>query len=231
MPVLGADPAVTVKEFPDFTPTVFVSRPVRSLVNYFGYHKGMTMSQRFTEKDKAILGRFFSQSLKKGFTDDTLQSIVDKFWQTWGADTQVPALTFVSHDMQDLLQQSREIEVSDVVLKWLLDGMPDDGPFSNSKAVRRIVLIGSRGLELRYPDVVATVLKEDTDEEWCVRVLRTVNDMVKWNLGEIDDRPDIGWFSEIELPYELTTNAKSPTKIRDKRDTINRAIATIPRKK
>lgn len=230
MPVLGADPAVAEKEYPEFTPTVFVSRPVRSLVNYFGYHKGMTMSQRFTEKDKAILGRFFSQSLKQGHSDETLQSIVDRFWQTWGADTQMPALSFVSHDMQNLLRKRDEIDVEDPILMWLLEGMPDDGPFFDSQRMRRIVLIGSGGLELRYPDVVATVLREDNDEEWCVRALKYVNDLVRWNLSEIDERP-LDHYGELALPYELTTHAKSPTKIREKRDTINRAIATIPRKK
>ncbi len=231
MPVLGADPTEVERDFPEFTPTVYVSAPIRSLVNHFGYHKGMTMNQRFNEKDKAILGRYFSQSMKSGHTDEALRKLVDRFWQTWGGDSPFPALAFTSTEMQDKLQERSEVRTLDPILQWLQDGMPDDGPFYNGKHQRRIVLMGARGLELRYPDVVAAVLREDDDEEWCVRVLTAINNVVRWHLSETDERPEIGWFSEIELPYELAARTKKSTKIRAKRDTVNRAIATIPRKK
>lgn len=250
MPVLGADPDVEYKEFPEFTPTLFMSRPVRGLVDYFAYHRGMKMLQRCNDTDRAILGRFFKQSLGRGYTESTLKSMTDKFWQSWGGDTDVPALSFVSSEMQDKLQQERKIsderpevdETGDVeikarmtkhvfddkYLKWLFEGMPDTG-IEGAREYRKLVVIHSKGLELRYPEVVADILRLERSEKWTIGALRYVNDLVQWNLGEIDDAPDGADYDwHLDLPGELATKRQTKSKIRVKRATINRAIASMP---
>lgn len=227
MPVLGADPDAPEKPFPEYTPTVFTSKPVRHLTDRFAYHKGMRMNQRFNEEDRAIMHRFFSQALKRGYSERTLSELVDVFWQTWGADASFPAKVFVSNDMQTKLAQHKPVEIADPWLVWLHDGMPDTVPMASQ--LRRAVLVAGRGIELRYPDVVADVIRRDGDPEWTAEALQFVSDVVRWHLGEIDWVPRSRVELRLDLPEELTNlKNRAPNKLRAKHDTVRRAIAAIP---
>lgn len=167
MPVLGADPEQAVREW-DESPTTRsyrVSRDVYDLEQYFAYHPRMLMTQRHNGQDKAILNRLFATRLKQGYSIPSLKNMVDRFYQSWAADSEVPALTFSSTVVQDVLRQEADVVKSDPYLNWMLMGMPDTGPMEDPKGMRKAVLLYAGDMLLQYPEKVADVLRKEADVE------------------------------------------------------------------
>jgi len=230
MPVFGADPDASVTAWSEYEgqPRMFASKPVNALTTYFGYHPSMRMSQVFGDEDKTVLNAFFSRKLKQGHTDRSLKKMVDRFWQSWGADSSRPAYTFTSNKVQQELIKEAEIVKDDPILSWLLDGMPNSGPFEDSSDMRKIVLKFSDEGVLRYPDVVADLIRADNGNEQ--DRLWFLENVIGLKLGTFkeEDLADewvvLGLYTT--LPKELTS--RRSTRIRPRRDTVQEAIANIP---
>ena len=203
MMVLGADPDVEPNAWPEPVAVPFMRPDVYELTSYFSYHNGMRMSQRNDDADKMILARLFSMRLHQGYTMDSLKGMVDRFYQSYAKDYVLPALAFASKQMQNTLTREAEVVKDDPVLKWLLDGMPDVGPFTEPKEMRRAVLTSSTEFTHRYPDLLADVLR-------------------------VDDTPE-GTVSRLAAAeFEWTRSLKSVKDARPRYDTMQQAIAAIP---
>lgn len=203
MPVLGADPEQEVKEW-DESPTTRVWRvgkDVYALTQYFAYHPRMKMSQRHDATDTAVLNRLFSKRLKQGYSEETLRLMVDRFYQSWAADSNTPALVFSSNKVQDVLRSEADVAKTDPVLNWMLMGMPDRGPFDDSKGMRKALLLDGGDALFRCPELVADILRREADVPTTSSRLR-------------------------ELNASLDTNRALRT--RKKYDTVSLAIASIP---
>lgn len=241
MPVLGADPDIEQEawEEPVAIPRRTPFAPaIRELVDYFSYHRNMKMSQRNNEQDRAILGRYFAKKLSLGLTADSLKTMVDRFYQSWGGEHNLPALTFVSSKMQDsLLESAVVVKDNDEVLSWMLAGMPDDGPFDDSRAIRKAVLLHAGDLSQRYPELLAQVLGAKLDYEGTADMLTYLNDLVRWNLGDesisLDtEAPSYQYLRRfLDIPDELLARARSPKSVRRPFPTIEQAAASVPRTK
>lgn len=225
MPVFGADPEEDVKVWSEYEGPVrrYVSKQVGSLTSYFGYHPSMKMSQVFNDEDKTILNAHFSRKLKQGHTDRSLKRMVDRFWQSWGADTERPAYTFVSNKVQQVLAKEAEIVKDDPVLAWLLDGMPNNGPFEDASEMRRLILRCSTEGVYRYPEVVADIIRRDSGNEGAL--LLDLEDAISHRLGGTDMHVNYRFLNQrTSLPPELS----GPGKLRPRFDTVQEAIANIP---
>lgn len=230
MPVFGADPDDDTKEWSEYEghfARPYVSKPVNALTNHFGYHPQMKMSQVFEDKDKAILNGHFSRQLKQGHTEASIKKMIDRFWMSWGAESERPAFTFVSTKVQQELIKEAEITKNDPVLEWMLDGMPNKGPFEDPAMVRRMLLSSDEGL-YRYPEVVAEILASDG---FGGSMLLGLEDLIKFHLtGEGHPaglEADLGLLlKEVHLPAELQKLTRR--RLRPRRDTIKEAIAHIP---
>lgn len=226
--VLGADPDAKAKDWPDDpTPRQFqgrVSPPIRRLLDHFCYHRGMTMSMRCDDQDKSILGRYFAKKTSQGFTEASLVRLVDRFWQSWGSEYDKPALAFVSSKMQDKLIHEAEVVKDDPILTWMLDGMPDRGPFEDSREMRKAVLLAGDCVN-RYPDVVASVLAVEGTLEATRERLNLLDTLVATKLS----RGSLSYASSLarHLPDEL----QGPGSLRPLQPTLQLAIANIPRRK
>lgn len=225
MPVFGADPEAEVSAWSEYEgPTRrYVSKPVSGLTSYFGYHPQMKMSQRFDDEDKVILNAYFSKRLKQGHTDRSIRKMIDRFWQSWGSDTERPAFTFTSTKVQQVLVLEAEIVKDDPVLEWLLDGMPSNGPFEDSNEMRKLVTRHSVEGLFRYPDVVADILRPETGNEGAV--LLDLEDAIDHKLAGSDQEVNYRFLQQRStLPKELT----GPGKLRPRHATVQAAIANIP---
>ena len=225
MPVFGADPDDDVKAWSEYEGHFvrrYVSKPVGGLTNYFGYHPKMTMSQIFNDEDKTALNAYFSRKLKQGVTEGSLKKIVDRFWQSWAADSQRPAYLFLSNKVQQPLLKEAEIVKDDPVLEWMLDGMPNNGPFEDPAAMRKTVLVYANEGPLRYPEVVADILRGDLGSEH--HLLMSLEDVIDEKLNPRGGLHYAHLARRVSLPAELT----GPGKIRPRYDTVQEAIANIP---
>jgi hypothetical protein len=231
--VLGADPDAKIKEWPDEpinTASLYRCRPdVRELSDHFAYHKGMTMGMRCDTTDRVILNRLLSRRMDQGYTKESLRHMIDRFFQSWAKDYQLPVLAFVSKAVQDTLTREAEVVKGDPILRWLLDGMPDQGPFENCKEMRKAVLVrADNEVMSRYPDVVADVLRIEGTYERTLTRLSLLNKLVtrKLQLSPFPVEVDDAAMKRI-LPPELLGGGP----LRLSQGTIQQAIGALPIKK
>lgn len=208
----------------------YVSRPVRDLTNYFAYHRGMRMSQRCTDDDKSMLNIFFSRKLKQGFSADILKDVIDRFYQTSAGQTDIPAPLFCTNDIQNELMFDADVTKDDEVLQWLLDDMPNGDLFTDPREVRKAIILYCEDGLLRYPEVVADIIRTDDPEPYLSDRLEALESLIMWNLEGHD--ADIGQLQEtlasITLPKELASPGRSPKSMRKKHETVKQAIVAIP---
>lgn len=239
MVVLGADPDAPAKseDWDEFPAHQRYNPRTAGLIHHFGYHPNMKMSQRFNDFDKKILSGHFSLMLRRGYSQLVLKEMINRFWQSWGAEYDTPATAYVSKAMQDKLTADVVPTDLDKYMEWLVNGMPDDGPLDDPSHIRQAVVLASTDLTHRYPDVVAEIIKLNRGFSVSRQLIIAADQLIRWNLGE--DVPDFDVYealdtlSRIELPSELRTSVKSPASIRPKRDRLAQAVAhvPIPRKK
>ncbi|NDB66116.1 MAG: hypothetical protein EB168_10715 [Euryarchaeota archaeon] len=232
MPTFGADPDAPDKGWEERTPrTKRASNKVYELVKYFGYHRGMRMSQRFDHEDKSILSRHFSRRLSNGYSPEDLRSMVDRFYSSHYAASDYPALMFCKTEVQEELASEATIAVTDPVTQWLADGMPnDDSLFDSVSDVRKCVLLNCDDSVLRYPEVVADILREDYEPHVVTSMLTALESLIAWNLEQNDEdsgrlRDELG---SISLPKELSSKVRSPKTLRRRCDTVREAVANVP---
>lgn len=231
MPVFGADPDSETSIWEEDTHFVrrYVSKPVSALTQYFGYHPKMKMSQVFNDEDKTVLNAYFSRKLKQGVTEASLRKIVDRFWLSWGGDTDRPAYSFTSNKVQQSLMALMDVIKDDPVLEWLLDGMPSNGPFEDANEMRKVVTRHAVEGLFRYPDVVADVVRVDNGNE--ATLLEDLEDLILIKLGDAEAHErgvNYGFLAQRSaLPKELTGAGK----VRPRQETVSAAIASIPMSK
>ncbi len=227
MPVFGADPDAPVKEWEEPVRPMAVApgKSVHGLATYFGYHPQMKMSMRFDNEDRLVLYRYFSRMLKKGYKETDLRSMIDRFYQSWAADSATPAYTFVSNRVQEQLQDGVAVVKDDPVLMWLLDGMPDDGPFEDSREYRKALVVSYDEALHRYPEVVADILRKDYSPQYVSTCVQALNDLI-WYHESGEERPDMALFSGIPLPEELVSIRRR--KLRPRQPSVAKAIAALP---
>lgn len=233
MVVLGADPDATPKEdsWEEFPRPAYNPRTA-GLVHYFGYHPKMGMNQRFDTFDRRILSGHFSLMLRRGYSQPDIREMIDKFWQSWGAEYDTPATAYVSAKMQEKLTADSSPSPQDVFMAWLVNGMPDDGPLDDPRHIRQAVVLASTELTHRYPDVVADIARLNRGYTATRKLIVAADQLIRWNLGE--DMPDFDVYdvlddlNKIDLPPELRTSVKSPSKIRKKWDRLAQAVAHVP---
>lgn len=232
MPVFGADPDEPTSSWEE-APTprrVRMRNSVYEMVNYFSYHPQMRMSMRCEEQDKAILARLFSRLIDKGFSTQSLKLTVDRFFQTWGGESKVPALAYASSKMQTQLLAEAEIVKDDPHLQWVLFGMPTSpSPFDSgtAKHIRNVVSQFCGDTLFRYPDVVADILSQDMYLE---ASLVTLGQLVDFHNGtgsapESASVQHLG--SLVHLPEELCSTTRKH-RIRPIKASIHEAVAAIP---
>jgi hypothetical protein len=230
MPTFGADPDAPDNGWEERTGTKKrASNKVYELVKYFGYHRSMRMSQRFGQEDKAILSSNFSRLLSKGFTTDEIKSLVDRFYSSPYSSSEYPALMFCKKEVQEELSAESSVLLADVVAQWLLDGMPNNGPFMDTREVRRAVLLVCDESVLRYPELVVDIIRIDDPEPYLSERLSALEDLISWNLG--DNESGSGQLrdtlSMITLPQELASPVKSPKSMKKKHSTVKQAVLSI----
>lgn len=235
MPVFGADP--------DTPSSVWIEEPARrqprmnstvyNLVQYFGYHRHMRMSQRFDGNDRAIIARYCSTKLANGFTSELIKEVIDRFYASPYNSSDFPALMFSKREVQDELLKEVTFVSSDVVLQWIVDGMPDNGPLASPRDMRKAVLLNSDESLHRYPDVVADILRLNLSEEWTSSMLSVLESIIMWILDEEDRPSDIHSLTRVVLlPEELRNGYKvAPSRLRKKSETVSSAVANVPKKK
>ena len=232
MPIFGADPDKPTNEWEEMpSKSTFASKPVRDLTNYFAYHRHMGMSQRCNDDDKIMLNIFFPRRLKQGFSSESLRQVVDRFYQTPAGSHDYPAYLFCKHDVQEELIGDIEVNKDDPILQWFLDGMPtDDDIFDHPREMRKAVLIHCEDSLLRYPELVAAILRLDRREPENSLMLASLEELVMWNLGNNDEdvRAMRGALADIRLPRELRSSVRSPKSVRKRHDTVQQAIIAIP---
>lgn len=234
MPTFGADPDAPEKEWTTSAPASrYVSKPVRELTNYFAYHKDMKMSQRFNDEDRSIMNIFFSRQLKKGFTPASLRNTVDRFFQSPAGQHEYPARMFAKTEVQQSLNEESYIQIKDPIVQWFIDGMPTRTElFDYPKDVRKCLLLYADESMLRYPDVLADVIRNDWREPVFTNMVTALEDLIRWNLyGEGDATPLLDTLANISLPDELQTKSRSVSGLRPRRDTVLQAVTSIPRKR
>jgi hypothetical protein len=186
------------------------------------------MSQKCDDADKAMLNMFFSRELKRGHSSSNLRTIIDRFFQHPAGQSDFPAPLFCKNDIQTELSEDINREHSDPVLQWLVDGMPDGvDEVADVRAARKSILLYCDEALLRYPDLVAAIVRY-TDHP--AEMMEALESLVMWNLGENDE--DAGQLrdvlSKIPLPKELASTGRSPKSVRRKRDSVAQAVVSIP---
>lgn len=237
MPVFGADPDNEDKGWEEVPSTTnrFVSAPVRELTNYFAYHKHMQMRHRFNEDDRSRMNMFFSRKLKQGIGSDTLKRVVDKFYQTRAVESDHPSALFCTNEVQSQLMSDETIDVPDDVLMWLVEGMESDyGLFSDPDSMRKAVLTSCYEGPMRYPDVVADILRFDMPFSSTCYYLTALELAIDYNLGEDISQGDAvqvnNLSSKVALPRELNVERRAPKSLRPHHATVQQAVLAIPRK-
>jgi len=228
----GADPDKEDKPWEDSrstTPQAYRGR-VGSLVNAFAYHKNLKMSQRMEAEDKAILAGFFSRKIKAGVSVSTLRLLIDRFYSSSFSSTSFPAKVFVSSDAQTSLSSDIDVEHNDPYLDWLLAGMPTSETIDDSDYLRKLMLIESDQGLLRYPDVVATCIRVGKGSSAIASMIIALEDLIRWNLGEEEVRPDVSLLSKVGLPPELATNRRSPMLLRPPAPNVKQAIMRLKKR-
>jgi len=232
MPVFGADPEAEDRGWEDVRTSqgVFVSRPVRELTNYFAYHRNTRMSQRCNEEDKSRLNIFFSRKLKQGFDSASIKEIIDRFYQSPAGQHEFASALFCKDDVQKELMEDIDITNNDPVLQWLLDGMPNSGPFTDPREVRKAIMQECVESLLRYPEVVADIIRIDDPEPHLSHRLASLESLILWNLT--DDSGNAGQWQDvlciITLPKELASRGRSPKSVRLKHGSVKDAVMRIP---
>lgn len=243
MPVLGADPDSPENEW-DESPRHTVrcvgqfDARLSYLINYFAYHKAMeSMNRLCPPADKRILGYTFARLLKQGYTEQSLKFVVDRFFQSWARDTERPVMLFSKKDTLMHLLTEAEMVSKDTILQWLIEGMPNIGPVEEPKEYRKAVIMTCDEC-LRYPEVIADILRLGFGYPTLSKMLESLEAIVKYNLaGKPYDRRDIdphlALLSTINLPKELRSHVPSPKGVRQKVDRLHAHVAgsVVARKK
>lgn len=232
MPTFGADPDAPDKGWEEGkAPARRASNKVYELVKYFGYHSSMRMSQRFDHEDKAILSRHFSRRLSNGYSAEALKSMVDKFYQSSYSSSEYPALMFCKTEVQEDLASESSLSVTDDVMQWLVDGMPNDTDlFDSPSQVRKYILLYCDESVLRYPELVSAIIRNDYEGATVTAMLSALEDLILWNLEQNDE--DAGQLrhelSTIPLPPELASKVRSPKSVRRRCETVREAVTSVP---
>lgn len=230
MPNFGADPDAPHTEW-ETPKSRYVSKPVSELTRYFTYHRHMKMSQRCNEEDKTILNVFFSRRLKQGVPSDNLKQLVDRFFQHPAGEHEFPARMFCKTEVQQDLADDILVRSRDPIIQWLVEGMPtDDFIFDQPRDTRKSVLLNCDESIMRYPEVVAEILRRDYREPWNTDLLVALETLVCWNLGKLDADPRqaLEALCKISLPRELGTERPSPSAVRPRQNTVLEAVLAIP---
>jgi len=208
-----------------------MSKPVWSLVSYFSYHKGMKMSQRNDDTDKVILGRTLSRRLDQGYTPESLKGMIDRFYQSYGKDYSLPALAFVSKPMQEKLTHEADVVKDDPILQWLLNGMPDRGPFDEPREMRKAVILAGDAIN-RYPDVVADILRIEGTYAATSSRLAFLDQVIGTKINRGGHTP-MGFPDDVIFPVArlLPPELRGAGPIRPRHDTVQAAIAALPIKR
>jgi len=202
------------------------------LVNYFSYHRNMSMNQQCEYADKRILWFTLNKLIKNGYTEDSIRNMIDRFYQSWASEYDRPVQAFASKKVLDKLTTEAEIVEDDPILAWLLNGMPDVGPLEDTKQTRKLVMLACTESLHRYPDLVADILRYGFGPSTTKRMLDALEDLIVWNL--LDGGSDgihllwLDLLNTLSLPVELGTGRRSPKAIRPKYEQVHQAIAAIP---
>jgi hypothetical protein len=116
MAVLGAEPGTRAtwdegKRRSFAGGTTF--RDINDLVNYFNCHRKASMSHKFSDDERMILGRNISKWLKQGYTRQGIRHLIDGFYEQ-EVKADVPVYVFVSNDMQTRLRDLLGVYPEDV---------------------------------------------------------------------------------------------------------------------
>lgn len=241
MPVLGQDPDAPSAVWDDSYRTQRRKMPgnpvVASLVEYFAVHPNLRMSHRMNDNDRGALARFFSRKLASGVTSASLKKMVDAYYQSWGADSDTPAMTFVSNTMQDKLQEHLVLDVSKSSprLDWVYRGMPDDGTFFDTKGYRKAILMHGAEVVNRYPRVLDDLLGRGLDSDYIADGLETMDNLIRWNLltPNVSRPPEHKlrfWRTHMDVPEPLLTASPKPHKVAAPKSTFKHALSSDRKK-
>jgi len=232
VPSFGGDPDTPEKEW-DENPRPkrnVVNPKLMYLVNYFAYHKDMkSMTRMCPPEDKRILSYTFGRLLKQGYTEKSLQFIVDRFFQSWAKDAERPAMLFSTTKVLSKLLVEAEMSHDDPMIQWLLEGMPNVGPVYDPKSYRKAVLLACQE-SLRYPDVIADILRLGFRFSTAYEMLMALEQVVRYNLaGKPYDKKDVlshlALLDTLTLPQELRSPVPSPKAVRPMFDKMHLAVA------
>lgn len=232
MPVFGADPDVQQTDFPEYQPTLYLRGELAGLVSNFSYAPQRRLSHRIENTEKAILAKCFGQALRDGYSVSAINTMIKRFWQSWGSNAEQPVYVFVSKGMQDELREAVKTRPpEDPYLLWLFNGMPDNGPFQYHKVLNmRKAVMTNDNVQLQYPDVVAAILREDNHPEWTYDQIKVVSDLIKWHNGDLEEAPVVDPFLRSVLPSELLPGEhRHPSYLRPRFNTVHQAIAQATR--
>lgn len=234
MPVLGADPDAPEKEWEE-TPRIRVKGSKFDpktifLVNYFAYHKAMMdMTRKCPQSDKEILRYTFARLLKQGYSEQSLKFVVDRFFQSWAADAERPAMLFATRKVLSQLLTEADVSSNDPMLQWMLEGMPNVGPVEDPKAYRKALMLNC-DQAIRYPDVIADIFRLGFGYETTCLLLQSLETVVRYNLAgkpynRRDVDPHLDRLAAVNLPRELRSHVPSPQSVRQRFDKMSMAVA------
>jgi hypothetical protein len=203
---------------------------VSSLVSYFGYHPKMSMSQRFDERDRAMVAGWVARKTRAGFNPDQIKKAIDRFFLSYASEYSQPAPALVSSGMQDRIFEGDSSHHSHPILEWIGKGMPDDGPFVDPRGMRSLLLLRCHEGLLRYPEVVVSILDTVGRKRDLLAALEYI---IRWNLGKEESVEELVLSQKIlanfDLPSELRSKVKS--KIREASPTTTRSIERMQQSK
>lgn len=185
------------------------NKDVSEVVRHFRYHPQKSMNQTVKDKDKEIVAAWVVRKMRAGFTVQQLKRAVDKFYQSYAKEYDAPAYALVSNDMQDRIFDGLKLTYEDPVLDWITSGMPDDGPFQDPRGMRSLLLLRCHEGLLRYPDVVVQLLGHHGTLRSIDGLLRALEYIIQWNLGNYDDKDELRLSQLILKNYDLPTELKS----------------------
>ena len=211
---------------------VFFRRNIKDLIDYFSYHKSMgDMTKLVDQEDKNLLGYTFIRLTKAGYTDVSLRTSVDVFFQSIASDSSKPARAFLSREVMDACLEGTVVTVSPEdhpIFHWMLGDMGKSEVLSEVKDKRRAVLLACND-SFRYPEVIAEILAADKSFIYTYAVLSALESVVKYNLAgkpynKSDVDPHLALIRWCDLPKELKSNIPSPRGIRPERGTLSQYV-------
>lgn len=211
---------------------VFFRRNIKDLIDYFSYHESMgDMTKLVDQEDKNLLGYTFIRLAKAGYTDISLRTSVDVFFQSIASDSNKPARAFLSREVMDACLAGVAVTVSPEehpIFHWLLGDMGKSEVLSEVKDKRRAVLLACNEC-FRYPEVIAEILSADKSFVYTYAFLSSLESVVKYNMAgkpydKSDVEPHLALIEGCALPKELVSPVPAPRGIRPQRDTLSQYI-------